>query len=248
VHLSSRSDEELVTLARRGWPAPFAVLLHRHGATVRAAVAGRSDPDADVVRTFSRAMQQLRRVDPATEVEPWLLALVPGRRGRTAPPAASPPLDGPQVDALWAQLGPRWPNGRAPRRRLPTWLRWASLTVVLMALAVLIPYVTITTGQAANVPDTGAEPLRAGLLESDDAPDDETAEVTDGEGDRRRGDRRRGDRRRGDRRRGGGRGCGTPSDDTGTPSDDTGPAEGADVPRDGAAGTSTEPATGEDGP
>jgi hypothetical protein len=246
VHLSSRSDEELVTLARRGWPAPFAVLLHRHGATVRAAVAGRSDPDADVVRTFSRAMQQLRRVDPATEVEPWLLALVPGRRGRTAPPAASPPLDGPQVDALWAQLGPRWPNGRAPRRRLPTWLRWASLTVVLMALAVLIPYVTITTGQAANVPDTGAEPLRAGLLESDDAPDDETAEVMDGEvAD---GEVTDGEVTDGEVTDGEVVDDGTPSDDTGTPSDDTGTAEGADVPRDGAAGTSTEPATGEDGP
>lgn len=194
MQLSSRSDEELVTLARRGWPAPFAVLLHRHGATVRAAVADRSDPDAAVVRTFSRAMQHLRRVDPAAPVEPWLLALAPGRHGRTAAPAdPGPALEGPQLDALWAQLARRWPRGRAPRQRLPTWLRWSLLTLVLMALAVVIPYATITTGQRGTAPDTGTEPLRAALVESAETPnvgpdggadeaDDDGADEADGDG------------------------------------------------------------------
>jgi hypothetical protein len=172
VQLSSRSDEELVTLARRGWPAPFAVLLHRHGATVRAAVAGGSDPDAAVVRTFSRAMQHLRRVDPAAPVESWLLALAPGRHGRTAAPEdPGPALEGPHLDALWSQLAPRWPRGRTPRRRLPTWLRWSLLTLVLVALAVVIPYATITTGQRGTAPETGTEPLRAALVEPDAGPD-----------------------------------------------------------------------------
>jgi hypothetical protein len=175
VQLSSRSDEELVTLARRGWPAPFAVLLHRHGAAVRAAMAGRPDPDAAVVRTFTRAMQQLRRVDPTAPVEPWLLALAPGRRGRTAPPAEpGPPLDGVEVDAWWAQLAPRWPRGRTPRPGLPTWLRWTLLTVILVALAVVIPYATITTGQRSDVPDDAAEPLRAALLEPEAPAVDDT--------------------------------------------------------------------------
>lgn len=182
MQLSSRSDEELVTLARRGWPAPFAVLLHRHGATVRAAVASRSDPDAAVVRTFTRAMQHLRRVDPAAPLEPWLLALAPGRRGRTAPPAnLGPTLDGQQLDALWAQLAPRWPRGRETGRRLPTWIRWSLLTLALMALAVVIPYATVTTGQRGTVPDTAAEPLRAALVQpAEDGTTD--ADGTDGDG------------------------------------------------------------------
>jgi hypothetical protein len=176
VQLSSRSDEELVTLARRGWPAAFAVLLHRHGATVRAAVADSSNPDAAVVRTFTRAMRQLPRADTAAPVAPWLLALAPGRGDRTAPSEPPPPaLDDPQVDALWAELAPRWPEGRVPRR-LPTWLRYSLLTLVLTGLAVVIPYATITTGQrTATSPDTDAELLRAALLEPEDATDDDLA-------------------------------------------------------------------------
>jgi hypothetical protein len=245
VQLSSRSDEELVTLARRGWPAPFAVLLHRHGATVRAVAADRSDPDEVVVRTFTRAMQQLGRVDPAVPVESWLLALVPGRRGRTAAPAdPGPGLDGAQVDALWERLAPRWPRGRAPRRRLPTWLRWSLLTVVLMALAVLIPYATITTGQRAAVPDTDTEPLRAALLEPVGAADGEDEdEGTDDEGTDDEGP------------------TGTPSSEEGADgplSDDTGaveggdlptggdPTTGGDLPTDGTTDATTDPA--EDGP
>lgn len=180
MQLSSRSDEELVALARRGWPAPFAVLVQRHGATVRAAAADRSDPNAAVVRTFTRAMQQLKRVDPATPVESWLLALVPGRHGRTAAPGASPvALDGSQLDALWAELAPRWPRGRAPRR-LPTWLRWSLLTLLLMALATVIPYATITTGQRGATPEPTSEPLRAALIEPDVEPGDGPDDASDG--------------------------------------------------------------------
>jgi hypothetical protein len=169
VQLSTRSDAELMTLARRGWPAAFAVLVHRHAATVRAAVVGRPDPDAAVVATFTRAMQHLRRVDPTAPVEPWLLALAPGRKGRTAAPTAPrPAVDGSELDALWAELAPRWPRGRAPRGRLPAWLRWSMLTVVLMALAVVIPYVTITTGQRTAEADADGDPLRAALLEPAD--------------------------------------------------------------------------------
>jgi hypothetical protein len=169
VQLSSRSDAELVTLARRGWPAAFAVLVQRHAATVRAAVAGRPDPDAAVVATFTRAMPHLRRVDPTAPVEPWLLALAPGRKGRTAAPTAPrPAVDGAELDALWAELAPRWPRGRAPRGRLPAWLRWSMLTVVLMALAVVIPYVTITTGQRTAEAEADGDPLRAALLEPAD--------------------------------------------------------------------------------
>jgi hypothetical protein len=214
VQLSSRSDEELVTLARRGWPAPFAVLLHRHGADRPRRAAGRSDPDEAVVRTFTRAMQQLRRVDPAAPVEPWLLALAPGRRGRTAAPADPGPA------ARWCRRSTRC--GR-------NWHRGGRTGARPDGAADLAPLVAADRRPdraggrdpvrddhhraARAVPDTGSEPLagraagaggRGGSAE-DDADD----------GDGRRGHGRHGHDDTGteeERTASVGRGCGGTSD------------------------------------
>ncbi len=68
---------------------------------------------------------------------------------------AAPPLAAHELDALWAELAPRWPRGRRPFR-LPRWVAQTALVVFLLSLAVLITYVAVT---AVGGQDRRAEPV-----------------------------------------------------------------------------------------
>jgi hypothetical protein len=162
VQLAGRSDAELVTLAQRGWAPAFAVLLRRHGGAVRAVADASDDVDEVVVATFTTAMRRLPRAPTATSVRTWLVRLA-GRKASSPQPVADdvPGLDESETDELWARLAPLWPNGRHTRR-VPSWLRLAGLTIVLVSLGVIIPYVTITFGQPlADARAPHRDPLRA---------------------------------------------------------------------------------------
>jgi hypothetical protein len=173
VQLSTRSDEELVTLAQHGWTAAFAVLVRRHAAAVHAVAADASDPDRVVVDTFGRAMRRLPRRDPSDgDVRAWLLDLAEGRTRHPQPVPDEPPeLAADELDAIWTDLARRWPTGRV-RRHVPGWVKWVATTIVLVALGVAIPYVTITYGQERGDPAAAApeELVRAVPV---DEPDEE---------------------------------------------------------------------------
>lgn len=162
MQLSTRSDAELVTLAQQGWTAAFAVLVRRHAPAVRAVAADAADPDRVVVDTFGRAMRRLPEHDPvAGEVRAWLVQLAEERTRHPRPVPDDPPeLAAEDLDAIWTDLARRWPNGRI-RRQVPGWVKWTATTIVLVALGVAIPYVTITYGQERADPAAAPEQLRA---------------------------------------------------------------------------------------
>lgn len=141
---TERSDTELMQLAQQGSATAFAVLVHRHAPAVRQAVAAASDPTTAVVHTFTAAMRALPDRDPTSPVRPWLLQLAARKPRKGRQPVAigsrtPPPLEAPELDHVWGELAPRWPDGRVARR-FPHWLGRSALVVVLAALAVLVPY------------------------------------------------------------------------------------------------------------
>ena len=208
---ADRDDEELLARAREGDAAAFAVLVHRHAATLHAAAtatSGAADPTSDaatdatdatdaagglgdrtsalttVRRTFLRAMRRLDRADPA-DVEGWLLELQRTPLDEDAAAHAAP-LANADLDELWRELAPCWPRGLR-RRRLPRWVAQVALVLVLLALAVAVPYALLIT--AVEEADNGPEPIAEVVavpvdddrfdLTFEDAPRD--ADVVEGE-------------------------------------------------------------------
>ncbi len=183
------SDAELIARAQQGEVGAFAILVHRHAATL---CARAGDMDA-VEQAFQRAMRRLHTADTA-DVEAWLLRQLPRAHRptdgdtRSADPEAVPaaPLATHELDALWAALAPRWPRGRKPLR-VPRWVGRLTLVLVLLALAVAIPYVLLTTADGDEpAPDPLAEV--EGVPLDDDAfdltfEDEEAADEAAGEGD-----------------------------------------------------------------
>jgi len=188
---TERDDEELLARAREGDAPAFAVLVHRHAATLRAAAAATSGAAAvaTVRRTFLRAMRRLDRADPA-DVEGWLLRLQGTPLDEEAAARAAP-LANAELDELWRELAPCWPRGRR-RRRLPRWVAQVSLVLVLLALAVAVPYALLVT--AVETVEQGPDPIAEVVavpiaddqfdLTFEDAPQDDASaegdEVTDG--------------------------------------------------------------------
>lgn len=125
-------------LAGAGWAPAFAVLVHRHAPLVHSAVRPTPDPHAAVVGVFSEAMRQLDQRDAAAAVAPWLLDLAGG--GPVADPSPLPPED---LDAIWAELHHRWPDGRRMPRALP-WRRLGT-GLALVAVAAIVPSVLLGT-------------------------------------------------------------------------------------------------------
>lgn len=175
---AERDDEELLTRAREGDAPAFAALVHRHGATLHAAAIAASGPAsgaadtasgtadaagdpsdgaaalATVRRTFLRAMRRLDRADPA-DVEGWLLEVQRTPLDEDAAARAAP-LASAELDELWRELAPCWPRGRR-RRRLPRWVAQVALVLVLLALAVAVPYALLVT--AVDETDHGPDPI-----------------------------------------------------------------------------------------
>lgn len=175
---AERDDEELLARAREGDAPAFAALVHRHGATLHAAAIAASraasgaadsasgtadaagDPSdgaaalATVRRTFLRAMRRLDRADPA-DVEGWLLEVQRTPLDEDAAARAAP-LASAELDELWRELAPCWPRGRR-RRRLPRWVAQVALVLVLLALAVAVPYALLVT--AVDETDHGPDPI-----------------------------------------------------------------------------------------
>ncbi len=177
MQVTARSDAELVRLAQQGATPGFAALLYRYGPVVRHVVEDDADPVGAVTATFVAAMRQLPKRDPAEPVEPWLRELAATKVDEPVPvPAAGPPpMDPDERDEIWAELYLRWPDGRVPRRA-PRWLVPAAVLVVLLALAVLIPYVLLTTAVDREPEALLLEEVVARPIEAD--PDD--VELEDG--------------------------------------------------------------------
>ncbi len=69
----------------------------------------------------------------------------------------APPMEtDDDLDEIWAELALRWPTGRIPRH-LPSWAIWLITTVVLIALAILLPWAVL----GASGDDEVIEELRA---------------------------------------------------------------------------------------
>lgn len=170
VRFGDRSDAELIELAQAGWAPAFAVLVHRHAALVRAAGPPGADPVAHVTDVFVAAMRELPARDPGAPVVPWLLGLAGLRTGTPPTPA---PLTAEELDAAWAELARRWPDGRPPSR-VVHWQRTAAV-VGIAALAGLVP--TLVLG--ADSTDANEDPaeIRAVPVE------DERVEVAEEEPD-----------------------------------------------------------------
>lgn len=152
MQLATHSDAELVRRAQEGMATAFAALVHRHAPAVRARVASADDPEAAVIATFSTAMRALEHRDPDEPVGPWLTELAGGQVSDPVPVTAeaAPPMDPDELDRVWRELDRRWPTGRPPRR-LPRWLvrgvATLALIAALLALAVVGPYVALTTAE-----------------------------------------------------------------------------------------------------
>jgi hypothetical protein len=177
-------DEGLLSRARSGDVGAFAALVHRHAPRVHvvAREAGTDTPDEVTARTFIRAMRRLDQAPP-DDVAGWLLGLQQPRRRRgheaavpadedavatDADPAVLPQRT---LDAIWAELAPRWPSGRRPVR-LPRWVAQVALVALLLVLSVAIPYLLlVATAEQGDTPEPLAEVV-AEPLEGDDWPDD----------------------------------------------------------------------------
>ncbi|MFW5933860.1 MAG: RNA polymerase sigma factor [Actinomycetota bacterium] len=152
MQLATRSDAELVRRAQEGMATAFAALVHRHAPAVRATVASAADPEAAVVATFSSAMRGLDHRDPDEPVAPWFIELASQQVSDPAPVTAdaAPPMDPDELDRIWRELDRRWPSGRRPRRP-PRWLIRGigalALLAALLALAVVGPYLALTTAE-----------------------------------------------------------------------------------------------------
>lgn len=165
----------------------FAVLLHRHGPAVLALADADPDPVGATLATFIRAMRALPDVAPG-DARRWLIDLAvdeidgevtvpqdltalgapPGADGGTATLVAPIPATATQeaLDEIWAELALRWPSGRVPRH-VPSWAIWTGTTVVLMALAVALPWAVLGVAPAEDV---AIEELRASPVAEDVEP------------------------------------------------------------------------------
>jgi hypothetical protein len=172
VQYADGSDAELLERARAGSAPAFAVLLYRHGPSVRAVVADAPDPTGAVVDTFAGAMRELS--DPAPGGPGDRLIELAGTTVEH-PRAPEPPvaLDPDDLDGIWAELDRRWPDGTVPRS-LPRWVGWGASIVALAALAVLVPHAVFTLGSNGDeVPDEPASLVARPFEEElDEAPPD----------------------------------------------------------------------------
>lgn len=86
--------------------------------------------------------------------------------------APAPPLPAGLLDQVWAELAPRWPNGRR-RWRAPGWLLPAATILTLVVLAAVIPYaLLVTAGEreriAPPIEEVVATPIEDAGLEPED--------------------------------------------------------------------------------
>ncbi len=188
-----RSDPELLALARRGSDSAFAVLVHRHGPRVIRAASGGQDPVDHAVRVFTTAMRRLD--DAPDDLTGWIDAIASeGDHPSLSDGAAAREPDGAAVstsgdttsindaghlpddidatiDAIWAQLTSRWPNGRRRMRVSPA-VTWAITIVVTVAVSAAVPWLVL--GSFPHEPDI--QELRAFPIDDDPTPEPEPGE------------------------------------------------------------------------
>jgi hypothetical protein len=164
VGYRERSDADLIELSQAGVAAAFAVLLHRHGPTVRSAVRDDRDPLGAVVEVFVRAMRDLPKRGTAEPVRAWLLELA----GTDRVPDPIVPLSEEERDEIWAELAVRWPNGRPPRDTRA--LKRIGLVAGLVAVSALVPTMVLLAGQSAPEPvdELRAFPLQTSVEVADE--------------------------------------------------------------------------------
>lgn len=192
------SDARLVELARAGVAGAFGVLVHRYGPLVLRLADDDPDPVGATAAVFVRAMRELRPA-PIVDVEDWLLGIateeldVPSGHAdaaRAEHGTATPPADtataveitavlDPRLDDVWSELSRRWPDGRRARH-VPSWVIWTLTGIILIALAVLLPWAVLgAPGEQDPVDDElhgSPLPDEPEPSESDQVDDTDTAE------------------------------------------------------------------------
>ncbi len=177
-----RSDEELLSLARRGSDAAFAVLVRRCVDDVDAVVRGAASPLDETVAVFRTAMRELAHGAPDGDVRRWFVELAEARAAATttdepADPEGSAPAAGRtaassrpageqvDVDAVWSQLAPLWPDGNRRREVRPLAI-WAVTVLVTIALSAGIPWFVLGRGPSTmHVDELRAFPIQVGQPE-----------------------------------------------------------------------------------
>ncbi len=131
----TRSDTELISQAAAGERAAFAVLVARTAADVAASVPQDKDQYQSVYAVYRQAMRQLSDGAEPTDLHQWLVTLtthlrLPAPKRRTAnDPTFRTDRD---LDRLWHDLEPLWPNGKKRRQRP------SKLTVLILATVVAV--------------------------------------------------------------------------------------------------------------
>lgn len=100
-------------------------------------------------------------------------AVSPGRGPMDAPPLETDD----DLDEVWAELALRWPTGRAPRH-LPSWAIWVITTIVLIALAILLPWAVLGASgdDAEAIEELSASPVLEDLTIQDEDDEDDVEE------------------------------------------------------------------------
>jgi hypothetical protein len=116
----TRSDTELVSQAVAGERAAFAALVARTAADVAASVPQDKDQYQSVYAVYRQAMRQLSDGAEPTDLHEWLVTLTtqlrlpePKRRAAHDPTFRAER----DLDRLWHDLEPLWPNGKKRRQR-----------------------------------------------------------------------------------------------------------------------------------
>lgn len=154
---------------REGSDSALAAIVHRHGPTVWQAVPRDADP-LDATTVAFAALLRARSDDAAEHLDGWLRTRV--ANAGTSPETHDTSPDADELDALWARLRARWPNGR--RRMLPSHaLAWIATLVVTVAVSAAVPWLALGTfAEEPSIPE-----LRSFPVDAAPEPEEEPAEV-----------------------------------------------------------------------
>ncbi|MEX2532930.1 MAG: hypothetical protein WD360_03090 [Nitriliruptoraceae bacterium] len=129
------SDTALVATASAGDRNAFAALIARTAPDLAASLPASKDHHNDLRAIYTLAMRELHDGATPTDVNAWLLQLAQTRRRQanrqqqTSTQLSSLDHD---LDRLWTDLAPLWPQGRRPFISLSRPVRVVGISVILL--------------------------------------------------------------------------------------------------------------------